>query len=82
MAIKEIARDICETCSLRAAKGCPIVESCATDVIRLDDRGMPYIAYPNDCHCCFLCQIDCPNGAVRVSAEVTLPLIPVEFGAG
>ena len=75
MAIKEISRGICEYCSLRAGEGCPIMESCPTDVIRLDEDGMPYIAYPDDCDSCFLCQIDCPIGAVKVSAEIALPLL-------
>lgn len=76
MTIKRISRDICETCSLRASVGCSIMESCHTDAIRLDEEGFPYIAYPDDCDCCFFCQIDCSNRAVTVSAEAPQPLLP------
>ena len=72
MTIKKIARDICKSCS----KGCPIMESCPTDVIRLDNEGLPYIAYADDCMSCFLCRIDCPDGAVEVGALVPLPFLP------
>lgn len=75
MTIKEIARHLCETCSMRMGSGCPIMDSCATDVIRVDEEGAPYIAYPYDCHSCFFCQVDCPNGAVTVCAEIPMPLL-------
>jgi len=75
MTIERIAKDICEACGLRTGVGCPIMESCSVDVIRLDERGFPYIAYPDDCDSCFLCHLDCPNGAVKVSAEIPLPFL-------
>ena len=78
MTIKRIAKDACETCQLLKASGCPVMESCPTDVIRLDKEGFPYVAYLDDCMSCFLCEIDCPEGAVKVSAEVPLPFIPSE----
>ncbi|MBI2832087.1 MAG: [Fe-S]-binding protein [Chloroflexi bacterium] len=67
---------MCRNCSLRLASSCPVMESCPTDVIRLNEAGMPYVAYPDDCMSCFLCQMDCPNGAVEVSAEIPLPFLP------
>jgi NAD-dependent dihydropyrimidine dehydrogenase PreA subunit len=75
LAIKRIIRKICESCPLRVGVGCPVQESCHTDAIRLGEEGFPYIAYPDDCDCCFLCQLDCPNGAVEVSARMALPLL-------
>ena len=75
MTIKRIAKDKCESCTLRVSAGCPVMESCHTDAIRLDEEGFPYIAYPGDCDSCFLCHLDCPNEAVEVSAEITLPFL-------
>lgn len=73
MTIKRIAKEICRDCSIRSEPGCPIMEACPTDVIRLDKAGLPYIEYPEDCNSCFLCQVDCPKGAVEVSAQIPLP---------
>ena len=75
MALKKIDKEICRDCSIRVESGCPIEESCPTDVIRLDKAGLPYIAYPDDCMSCFLCEIDCPKGAVELSALVPLPFL-------
>ena len=75
MTIKEFDKDKCVSCSLRAGDGCPVMESCHTDVIRLDEEGFPYVAYPKDCDSCFLCTLDCPEDAVEVSAEIPLPFL-------
>ena len=75
VAIKTIASNLCEPCSLRLGEGCPVAESCHTDAIRLGEEGFPHIAYPDDCDSCFLCQLDCPNGAVEVSARMAVPLL-------
>jgi len=75
MTIKRIRREKCEVCTIRKKMGCPVMESCHMDVIRLDEKGFPSIAYGNDCDSCFLCELDCPNGAVEVSAEVSLPFL-------
>jgi NAD-dependent dihydropyrimidine dehydrogenase PreA subunit len=45
-------------------------------VLRLGERGNPYIAYADDCDSCFLCQLECPHGAVQVSAEIDLSWLP------
>ncbi len=76
MTIKRIERNACESCSIAASGECPVVESCPTDVIRLDEQRLPYIAYPDDCMSCFLCQLDCPQGTVEVSAVVPMPFLP------
>ena len=73
MTIKKIIRDTCKTCALRTGPGCPVIDSCHTDALRPDEGGFPSIAYPGDCDCCSLCQMDCPAGAVVVSAEMPLP---------
>jgi Fe-S-cluster-containing dehydrogenase component len=73
--IKKISQEKCEHCSLRASSGCPVMESCHTDAIRLDEKGIPYIAYSDDCDCCFMCSIDCPLEAVVVSAKINFPFL-------
>ena len=43
-------------------------EVCPMDVIRaLGD--VVYIAHPQDCMTCFLCEIECPEGAIYVGPE-------------
>ncbi|MBM2832464.1 MAG: 4Fe-4S ferredoxin, iron-sulfur binding domain protein [Dehalococcoidia bacterium] len=76
MVIKSIDRTACDDCWLRKDKGCPVADSCSVDVIRLNGGGKPVILYPADCHACFLCERDCPLGAVKVSAVIPLPLLP------
>jgi NAD-dependent dihydropyrimidine dehydrogenase PreA subunit len=75
--IKNIAKNKCESCSLRMSDGCPIDDSCHADVIRLDEGGFPYIAYPDDCDPCFICYLDCPYEAVEVSGQVPVPFITI-----
>lgn len=75
MTIRSINHLLCETCSIRLTKGCPVIESCSVDVIRGNKDGKPLIAYAQDCHACFLCRDDCPNCAVVVSAEIPLILV-------
>lgn len=74
MSIEKIDHAKCEVCELRQAKGCPLSDSCYQDVIRLDDEGSPYIAYPEDCCGChgyyFACEVDCPYEAVEVSVDL------------
>lgn len=41
------------------------VDSCPLDTIRLRD-GKAVIAYPEDCHSCYLCEMACPVGAIYV----------------
>ncbi|MDG6995549.1 MAG: 4Fe-4S binding protein [Nitrososphaerota archaeon] len=53
--------------TLEACVGCGACdEACPTDVIRLDDRKMPHVVYPEDCQGCFLCEFACPTDAIRV----------------
>ena len=41
------------------------MERCPLDIIRLDDRGIPYIKY-DECWYCGVCEEDCPERAVIV----------------
>jgi NAD-dependent dihydropyrimidine dehydrogenase PreA subunit len=75
MSIKRIDSSKCESCTFAAAGECPVMDACHMDVIRLDESGKPLFAYPEDCDSCFMCEVDCPNGAVEVSARVDLPFL-------
>ena len=46
--------------------GCGVcVARCPTDVIRLDEKRLPYIAY-EECWYCGVCEADCPEKALIV----------------
>ena len=50
-----------------ACTGCGVcVETCPTDVLRLDEMEKAYMAYAEDCQGCFVCQWDCAYEAIRV----------------
>ncbi len=50
-----------------ACTGCEVcVETCPTDVLRLSPDRKAFMAYPDDCQGCFVCQWDCAYGAIRV----------------
>ena len=42
------------------------VARCPPDALRLDERGRAFIAYPDDCMTCFICERACPAGAIDV----------------
>ncbi len=51
----------------QACTGCGVcVDTCPTDVLRLDPQRKASMAYPADCQGCFVCQWDCAYGAIRV----------------
>lgn len=60
------------TIDLDTCDGCNIcTQSCPVDVLRLDPRtAKAYVAYPEDCHVCYLCEDDCPTHAITVSRVV------------
>ncbi len=55
----EVNRDACTRCGV-------CVDTCPTDVLRLDDDKKAYAAYAEDCQGCFICQWDCAFEAIRV----------------
>ena len=65
----------CDFCADRWSQGKkPIcVDSCPVDAIRLDEQGKPFLAYPDDCTSCLLCETDCPVNAINVVMRVQIP---------
>jgi len=50
--------------------GCGVcIESCPTDVLRVDNRGKAFAAFADDCQYCFLCVFDCPVDAISITIE-------------
>ncbi|RJP27134.1 MAG: ferredoxin family protein [Actinobacteria bacterium] len=42
-------------------------EVCPLDVLRLDGKEKKaVIRYPEDCQTCFVCELECPAGAITV----------------
>ncbi len=63
MAIEAVDSSLCNGCGI-------CVESCPTDVLRMDDQqGLATIRYRTDCMTCFNCEADCPTGAIYVGPE-------------
>ena len=57
--IANIDREKCVGCGT-------CVERCPLDTLRLDGAGKAYIAYPDDCMTCYVCERLCPVGAIFV----------------
>lgn len=56
--------------------GCGIcVSKCPLDTLRLNENQKAYIAYPDDCMTCFLCERNCSQNAIFVDPhkEVLTP---------
>lgn len=59
MTIRGFTREGCVACGV-----CDMI--CPNDVIRTDGTGYPYIAYPQDCTGCRLCQERCAFEVIDV----------------
>jgi adenylylsulfate reductase subunit B len=48
-------------------KGCKsCYNECPADVFGWDmDKGMPYLAYPDECWHCGICKLECPANALE-----------------
>ena len=59
MPIELVAYEKCTSCGM-CERHCP------GDVIRLDEDGRPYNAYPEDCWYCGSCEYECPTEAIEM----------------
>ena len=57
-----INRNWCKGCSL-------CVELCPKNVLELDEVEKAVAARPQDCNCCKLCELRCPDLAIDVETE-------------
>lgn len=60
-----------EPINLEKCTGCGVcIETCAMDVIRMDEKGeKALVEYVDDCMLCYACELDCPEDAIYVSPE-------------
>ena len=69
MAIELIDLELCNGCGI-------CVNSCPTDVIRMDKEiKKAVITYPDDCQMCEWCAKDCPEEAITVTLQRGLPIL-------
>ena len=70
MGIKSINEELCNGCSV-------CIRDCPMDVIRSNEETKKaYIAYANDCAVCYICELGCPEKAIKVQPEASkLPII-------
>ena len=53
-------------------KGCGIcVAFCPKQVLELDTEGKVSVARPQDCICCQMCELRCPDLAIEVICDET-----------
>jgi len=65
---------VIESIDTSLCNGCGIcVDSCMSDVIRIDEKTeQPIIRYRDDCATCSVCEMDCPQKAIRVSPRTAV----------
>jgi len=72
MPIKNVDIDTCTGCGV-------CVDTCPEDVLHLDTKKKKaYIAYPQDCVACLLCEFVCPVKCIEVTWDMARP-IPMPY---
>jgi 2-oxoglutarate ferredoxin oxidoreductase subunit delta len=65
----------------RWCKGCGIcVAFCPRKVLQLNPMGKSFLAHPEKCTRCRLCEVLCPDFAITVSPKPEAPPVPVTEG--
>lgn len=54
-----VNRDWCKGCSI-------CIELCPKDVLELDDREKSVALRPENCICCMMCELRCPDLAIEL----------------
>ena len=63
MGIRRIDHKLCNGCGI-------CINNCPMDVIKMDEETeKAFIAYLSDCQLCFLCEKECPEGAIYVTPD-------------
>lgn len=58
--IDRVDEELCDGCGI-------CIETCPCDVLATDlSSGRATVAHLDDCQTCFLCELDCPRGAITV----------------
>jgi len=70
MPIESLSSEICIGCRI-------CVDVCPEDVLRFDEKKKKaYIAYPEDCVACWVCEWFCPVKCIVVSKDPARPAVP------
>lgn len=62
MAIERIDYEKCIGCG-------QCVNVCSCDVIRMNENGLPFIRYKDECCLCLYCMKDCPAAAIHITPD-------------
>ncbi|MFC1902745.1 ferredoxin family protein [Chloroflexota bacterium] len=63
MGIRNIDDRLCDGCGI-------CIDHCPMDVFRMDKEAKKArIVYPKDCMVCYVCETDCPEGAIILTPE-------------
>jgi len=55
-------------------KQCEIcVSFCPRDALRMNEQQYPYLAYPERCNLCGICEVMCPDFAITIPARHAVP---------
>lgn len=65
-------------------KGCgTCIDVCPVDAFRLDNQiKKSYIAYPENCITCYLCEMQCPEEAIHVHPFKEVMPAVIEYKGG